>query len=121
MIESVIRCPNNMVMAFDKGHLLLPGVTPSGERCIYPTAINSNLVLFTPIRLIRRTKMIKSVIRCPNDMVIVFDKDGEQIPQYQGQYEEVRESILKNAPLNTVFAYLSDFEPELRKVPREGW
>jgi len=31
--------------------------------------------------------MIKTVIRCQNDMVMVFDKKGEQIPEYQGQYE----------------------------------
>ena len=68
-----------------------------------------------------RIKMIKTVISCPSNMVMVFDKKGEQIPEYQGQYEEVRESILKDASLNTVFGYLSDSEPELRKVPREEW
>ena len=65
--------------------------------------------------------MIKNAIRCPNNMVIVFDRKGEQIPEYQGQYEEVKENILKDAPLNTVFTYLSDFEPELQKVSREEW
>jgi len=65
--------------------------------------------------------MIKTVIRCPNDMVMVFDKRREQIPEYQGQYQEVKASILKDAPLNAVFGYLSDSEPELRKVPREEW
>ncbi len=65
--------------------------------------------------------MIKTVIKCPNNMVMVFDKKGEQIPEYQGQYEEVKESILEDAPLNAVFGYLSNSEPELRKVPREEW
>ena len=65
--------------------------------------------------------MIKTVIRCPNNMVMVFDKKGEQIPEYQGQYQEVKESILKDTPLDTVFGYLSNSEPELRKVPREEW
>ena len=65
--------------------------------------------------------MIKLVIKCPNDMVVVFDKKGEQVPAYQGRYQEVRESILKDAPPNAVFAYLSDFEPEWRKLPREEW
>ncbi len=65
--------------------------------------------------------MIKAVIRCPDDMVMVFDKEGEQIPEYQGQYQAVKGNILKNAPLNAVFGYLSDSEPELRKVPREEW
>ena len=65
--------------------------------------------------------MIKVVVKCPNDMVMVFDKEGEQIPEYQGPYEEVKESILKDAPLSAVFVYLSDYKPELRKVSREEW
>ena len=65
--------------------------------------------------------MIKTVVRCPNDMVIVFDKRGEQIPEYQGQYGEVKEGILRDTSLDTVFGYLSDYEPELREVPKEEW
>ena len=65
--------------------------------------------------------MIKTVIRCPDNIVMVFDKEGEQIPEYQGQYEAVKESVLKDAPLDTVFGCLCDYEPELRKVPREEW
>ena len=57
--------------------------------------------------------MIKTAIRCPDNMVMVFDKEGEQIPKYQGQYQIVKESILKNAPLNAIFCHLRDFEPEL--------
>ena len=48
--------------------------------------------------------MIKTVIKCANGMTLVFDKKGEQIPKYQGQYEEVKASILKDAPTYTVFA-----------------
>ena len=33
--------------------------------------------------------MIKTVFRFRNNMVMVFDKWGEQIPKYQGQYEKV--------------------------------
>ena len=69
----------------------------------------------------RKQKPIKTVIRCPDDMVMVFDEKGEQIPEYQGQYQEVKESILQDAPLNAVFGYLSDYEPELGKVPRDDW
>ena len=65
--------------------------------------------------------MIKTVIRCPNNMVMVFDEKGEQIPEYQGQYEETKKSILKDAPPTSVFGYLSDFEPELQEVPRNEW
>ena len=68
-----------------------------------------------------RTKVIKTIIRSPNNMVMVFDEEGEQIPEYQGQYGEVKGSILKDAPLNAVFGYLSNFENELREVPRKEW
>ena len=65
--------------------------------------------------------MIKSVIRCPNNMVIVFDKEGEQIPEYQGQYEEVKERILKDAPPEAVFGYWFNYETDIRTVSREEW
>jgi len=65
--------------------------------------------------------MIKSVIRCPNDMVLVFDQDEEQIPEYQGRYQEVREGILKDAPPETVFGHWLDDEADIITVPREEW
>ncbi len=65
--------------------------------------------------------MIKIVIRFKNNMVVVCDEEEEQIPEYQAQYEEVKEFILEDAPLNAVFGYLSDFQSELRKVTREEW
>ena len=70
--------------------------------------------------------MIKSVIRfqnnmVQNNMVIVFDKKGEQILKYQGQYEEVKESILRDAPPDTVFAHGFTELAELQKVTREEW
>ena len=65
--------------------------------------------------------MIKTVIRCPNNMVMVFDKRGEQIPKYQGQYEKVKESILRDAPPDTIFALGFTDAGELREVPREEW
>jgi hypothetical protein len=54
-------------------------------------------------------------------MVMVFDEKGEQIPEYQGQYEEVKKGILKDAPPTAVFSYLFDYEPELREAPKEQW
>ena len=65
--------------------------------------------------------MIRAAIRSQNNMVMVFDKKGEQIPEYQGQYEEVKEKILKDAPLNAVFGCFPDYETELQIVPREEW
>ena len=66
-------------------------------------------------------QVIKSIIKTPNGMVLVFDGKGEQIPEYQGQYEEVKRKILKDAPLNAVFGCFPDYETELQIVPREEW
>ena len=65
--------------------------------------------------------MIKSIIRCPNNMVMVFDEDEEQIPEYQGHYETVKESILKNAPPEAIFGIWIDYAADIRTVPREQW
>ena len=65
--------------------------------------------------------MIKTVIRCSNDMVMVFDKKGEQIPEYQGQYREVKGKIIEDAPPSAVFGYFSDYDTEQQIVPREEW
>ncbi|GAI36652.1 unnamed protein product, partial [marine sediment metagenome] len=34
--------------------------------------------------------MIKTAIKCPNGIVMVFDKGGRQVSEYQGQYQEVK-------------------------------
>jgi hypothetical protein len=65
--------------------------------------------------------MIKSIIRCPDDMVLAFDEDDEQIPRYQGRYEEVRRLILENAPPEAVFGRWFDFENDITTVSREEW
>lgn len=65
--------------------------------------------------------MIKTIIRLKSDMVMVFDEEGEQVPEYQGQYEAVRERILRSAPPDTVFTYWFDCKAEPEAVSREGW
>lgn len=54
-------------------------------------------------------------------MVMVFDKKGEQIPKYQGEYEDVKESILKDAPPSAIFSHGFRDVFELKIVPREEW
>ena len=54
-------------------------------------------------------------------MVMVFDKMGEQIPRYQGQYHEVKALILKDAPLEARFGCFPNGGQELRIVPKEEW
>ena len=65
--------------------------------------------------------MIKMAIRFKNNMVMVFDKRGEQMPGYQGQYEMVKENILRVAMPDTVFALGFNNAGELREVLREDW
>ena len=70
---------------------------------------------------VEESDMIKSVIRCPNNMVIVFDEDDEQVPEYQGRYEEVREHVLRDAPPDALFGLWFDYETDIRTVLREEW
>jgi len=65
--------------------------------------------------------MIRSVIKTPNNMVMVFDENEEQIPEYQGRYEEVKERILKDAPPETIFGRWLDYETDIKTVSREEW
>lgn len=65
--------------------------------------------------------MIKTIIRLKNDMVMVFDAEGEQIPEYQGQYEEVKRSILRDAPPDAVFTHWFGYSAEPATIYREEW
>lgn len=44
--------------------------------------------------------MISNVIRWENGMVMVFDERGEQIPEYQGRWDEMKDAILRDKPVN---------------------
>ena len=46
-------------------------------------------------------KRIKSVFRFNNGMVAVCDQFGNQMPNYQGRWTDMRESILRDAPEDT--------------------
>lgn len=65
--------------------------------------------------------MIKSVIKFQNDMVMVFDADGEQIPEYQGQYGEVKAIILRDAPPEALFARWFNDDAAPKVIFREEW
>ena len=65
--------------------------------------------------------MIKTVIRSNENMVIVFDEEGEQMPAYQGRYDEVREKILKDAAPETRFFIFPHKGTELKVVLKEEW
>ena len=65
--------------------------------------------------------MIKTVIRLGNDMVVVFDVEGEQIPGYQGLYEDVKARILRDAPSGAVFNHWFGHSLEPKAVPGKNW
>ena len=65
--------------------------------------------------------MIKTVIRLQNDSVMVFDGEGEQIPEYQGYYEDVKGYILRDASPTAVFAHWFNYADESTAVPRGDW
>jgi len=54
-------------------------------------------------------------------MVMVFDEQGEQIPKYQGQWLQVKQSILRDALSDAIFAHGFNGSGQLLIVPREEW
>ena len=64
---------------------------------------------------------IKTVIRLQDNMVLVFDRSGEQIPEYQGPYQDVKANILRDAPSDAVFQHWFQNMAEAMVVPRERW
>ncbi len=65
--------------------------------------------------------MIKIVIKIQSGGVMVFDAGGEQIPEYQGQYEEVREVILRDATPEAEFFHWLDCADKPEAVSRMSW
>ncbi len=65
--------------------------------------------------------MIAIIIRLDSDTVIVFDTAGEQLLRYQGQYGDVKEAILRDAPRDAVFTDWSGYAPQTLSVPRQEW
>ena len=71
--------------------------------------------------LSREAAMIKTVIRLQNDMVFVFDENGEQVPQYQGRYEDVRGNVLRDAPTGTAFNHWLCHPVKTKTMAKERW
>jgi len=65
--------------------------------------------------------MIKTVIRTKNDMVMVFDENGEQVPAYQGYYKDVKAKILADAPAGSVFNHWFGCSLEPQRVTVDTW
>jgi len=65
--------------------------------------------------------LIKTVIRIKKDTVMVFDQNGEQIPEYQGYYNDVKDKILADATPDSVFYHWFGCSPKPEKVMGENW
>ncbi len=65
--------------------------------------------------------MIKTVMRLQNNMVMAFDTEGEQVPEYQGQYEAVKARILTDASPDVIFTHWFGLAAEPENVSRENW
>jgi len=65
--------------------------------------------------------MIKAVIRIENDMVMVFDEFGEEMPEYQGNYDFVKHRIIANATEDSVFNHWFGNSLKPRKTKPEIW
>lgn len=61
---------------------------------------------------------ISLVLRFPNDMVAVFNERGEQVPEYQGRYGDVRDKVLSDAPKGCRF---ETFRSGFVEVGRDEW
>ena len=64
---------------------------------------------------------IATVVRLENDMVMVFDENGEQVTGYQGTYEHVRDMLMHSTPTGAVFSYWYEDMAEPLEVRREAW
>lgn len=65
--------------------------------------------------------MIKTVIRLNNNLVMVFDENGEQLSEYQGDYDEVKYRILSNTSPDTRYIHWFDENSPPRTVSLEKW
>ena len=65
--------------------------------------------------------MIKKIIRLKDDTVMVFDEKGEQIPEYQGRYVEVKERIMADAPAGAIFNHWFGHSIKPDQVQTKNW
>lgn len=67
-----------------------------------------------------KKKIITTVYKFGNGMVIVFDQDGNQMHSYQGSYDDGREKILAAAPAEALFCH-AEWRKSRDIVKREDW
>lgn len=65
--------------------------------------------------------MIKTVIRAANNMVFAFDEQGNQMPEYQGRYEDVKRKIEAETGTESAFIQWFSVSPEPDIVSKVNW
>ncbi len=65
--------------------------------------------------------MIKTVIRIKNDMVLVFDEDGEEMPRYQGYYDDVKDEIMADVQPGSIFNHWFGYSLKPVVIRRDLW
>lgn len=69
----------------------------------------------------RKAGKMKTIIRTDSDMVLVFDELGEQVPEYQGLYSDVRDKVLGNVSESSEFYHWFGASRRPERVPAERW
>lgn len=62
--------------------------------------------------------MLKTVYLWANNFVTAFDEGGNQIPELQGKFFDVKDAILRSAMIQTKF-YLSDWSSSPVEITKE--
>ncbi|MBA7682127.1 hypothetical protein ES703_90473 [subsurface metagenome] len=65
--------------------------------------------------------MVKNVIRAANNMVIAFDEQGNQMPEYQGRYEDVKRKIMTDIGTEAAFIHWFNISSKPDIVSRINW
>ena len=65
--------------------------------------------------------MIKSVYLLQQREVIVFDKEGEHLHQYDGKFQLVRDTVLADCAPDAEFYITRWGQGNFEKVTREDW
>jgi hypothetical protein len=68
-----------------------------------------------------REYMIKTVIRIKNDMVLVFDENGEEMPRYQGYYNDVKDKIMADVQPGSIFNHWFGYSLKPVVIRRDCW
>jgi len=64
---------------------------------------------------------IVEVVHFANGLVMVFDEEGQQMSEYQGKYEEVKDKILRDSHAGSVFIKAKNLKEGYVEVAKEDF